>query len=158
LVLYGQAEGGALQAEDIGSRAAGVLCVVVGTGLTVWAWRSAMGAGQYGLKAAIIAPTVLVLGVGLLIHGKGIPTSGATRLTRIYGLVGGVATIINLYLLGFFQRPVKHRSVWLMESVLPFLLLLVWALPSRFFGGPSSPVVKHAQPAASSPPKPIEPR
>lgn len=147
-----------MQAEDAGSRAAGVLCVVVGTVLTIWAWRSALGDGQYGFKAAIIGPTVLVLGVGLLIHGKGIPTSGATRLTRIYGVAGGVATIINLYLLGFFQRPARHRSVWLMESVLPFLLLFVWALPSRFFGGAPSPGAEHMPTEASRPPKPIEPR
>jgi len=100
----------------------------------------------------------LVLGVGLLIHGKGIPTSGVTRLTRIYGVAGGIATIVNLYLIGFFQRPVKHRSVWLMESALPFLLLLVWALPSRAFGGPPSPVVTHTPPEPSGPPKPLEPR
>jgi hypothetical protein len=143
--------------QDLASRGTGVLCVVGGGTLTVLAWRSALGDGQYGLKAAIIGPTLLVLGVGMLIHGKGIPTSGATRLTRIYGVVGGVATIVNLYLLGFFQRPVKHRSVWLMESALPFLLPFVWALPSRFFGAQPSPVLQ-PRPEPSGPPRPIEPR
>jgi hypothetical protein len=147
-----------MQADDFGSRAAGVLCAVIGTVLTIWAWRSALGDGQYDLKAAIVGPTVLALGVGLLIHGKGIPTSGATRLTRIYGVAGGLATIANLYLLGFFRRPVKHRSVWLMESALPFLLLLVWALPTRFFGGAPGSVAKHMPTEPRHTPKPIEPR
>src|SRR5574341_287897 len=150
-------KGDRVQSEDIGSRAAGVLCFVVGAGLTVWAWRSALDGGQYGLKVAIIGPTVLVLGMGLLIHGKGIPTSGATRLTRIYGLAGGIATILNLYLLEFFERPVRHRSVWLMESALPFLLLLVWTLPNRFFGGAPTPQVSPSPHEHPSPPKAIEP-
>jgi len=148
--------GARVQAEDVNSRAAGVLCFVLGTGLAIWAWRDALTDGHYGLKAAVIGPTVAVIGLGLLIHGKGIPTSGATRLTRIYGVAGGLATIVNLYAVGFFQRPVKHRSVWLLESALPFVLPLVWALPGRFFGGTPGPVAE--QPEASGPPKPIEPR
>ena len=147
-----------LQADDLGSRAAGALCLVAGAALSVWTWRSALTDGQYSLKAAMIGPTVLVLGVGLLIHGKGIPTSGATRLTRIYGVAGGLATILNLYLLGFFDRPVQHRSVWLMESALPFLLLLVWALPSRFFGGPPTPADEPKPLERPPAPKPIDPR
>src|SRR5262245_13918872 len=104
-----------MQSEDMGSRAAGVLFLLGGGGLVAWAWRSALVSDQYSLKAALLGPTLLVLGIGLLIHGKGIPSSGATRLTRIYGVAGGLASIVNLYLLGFFERPVKHRSVWLME-------------------------------------------
>lgn len=44
-------------------------------------------------------------------EGRGIPTSGATRLTRLHGLAGGIAAIVNLYVLGFFQRPVKHMEM-----------------------------------------------
>jgi hypothetical protein len=89
---------------------------------------------------------------------RGIPTSGATRLTRIYGVAGGIATILNLHLLGFFERPFKHRSVWLIGSALPFLILLVWAHPSRFFGGTPGPTVTYAAAERGSPPKPIEPQ
>ncbi len=145
--------------EDLGSRAAGALALLAGGGLVVWSWRSALGDGHYGFKTALLGPTILVLGIGLLIHGEGIPTSGATRLTRIYGVAGGLAAIVNLYLLGFFSRPVKHRSVWMLETALPFLLLGVWALPSRFFGGETPPAANgDAEPRAPSPPPPIEPR
>jgi hypothetical protein len=91
-------EGASVHADDIGSRAAGVLFVVIGSLLTIWAWRSARSDGQYGLKAAIIGPTVFVLGMGLLIHGKASQLQ-ATRLTRIYG-GRGLATIANSYLPG----------------------------------------------------------
>jgi hypothetical protein len=145
---------------EIGSRAAGVLCLLAGTGLTVWAWRSALTDGSYALKAAMVGPTILVLGIGFLVHGEGIPTSGITRLSRIYGVAGGLATIANLYLLGFFQRPVKHRSVWMMETALPFLLLGVWALPARVFGGDPTrrPIARPDPPDLPAPPPPIEPR
>lgn len=140
--------------EDLNSRAAGALALLAGGGLVVWSWRSALGDGQYGFKTALLGPTLLVLGIGLLIHGDGIPTSGATRLTRLYGVTGGLAAILNLYLLGFFSRPLKHRSVWVVETALPFLLLGVWALPSRFFGGETPPAATERAPSR---PPPIEP-
>jgi hypothetical protein len=140
------------------SRGAGGLCLLVGVALTAWTWRSALTDGHYALKAALFGPTLAVLGIGLLIHGKGIPTSGATRLTRIYGVAGGMATILNLYLLGFFDRPARHQSVWLLESAMPFLLLFVWALPNRFFGGTPTAPVERTPHERSGAPRPIEPK
>ena len=142
--------------EDLKSRAVGVLCVAIGAALTWWSWSSALGDGQYSLKAAMVGPTILTLGVGLLIHGRGIPTAGATMLTRAYGLAGGIATIGSLYLLGYFARPHKNKSLAVLEAALPFVLLLVWFLPSRAFGGaPESPA---PPPAAGPTHEPIDPK
>jgi len=103
-------------------------------------------------------PTVLVLGLGLLIHGRGIPTSGATRLTRIYGFAGGVAAIVSLHLLGYFARPPRHRWTDLLYTALPFAMLLVWFLPSRVFGAPEAAAAPPTAPVAGPTNEPIDPK
>ena len=146
-----------MHTEDLKSRGAGVLCTVVGAGLTWWAWSSALGDGHYSLKAALVGPTLFVLGVGLLIHGRGIPTAGASVLTRLYGSAGGVATIVSLYLLGYFNRPHRDKSVAILEAALPFAMLFVWFLPSRVFGAEApQPIERNPEEQPTS--KPITPK
>ena len=146
-----------MHADDAKSRGAGALFVTIGGGLTWWSWSSALGEGHYSLKAAIIGPTVLVLGVGLLIHGRGIPTAGATMLTRVYGFAGSTAAIVFLFFLGYFARPHRSVALALLESALPFAMLLVWFLPSRAFGAADPPKVE-PPPAPGPTNEPIEPK
>jgi len=144
--------------DDAKSRAAGLLCLTGGGALTWWTWHSALGDGHYSMKAAILGPTVLVMGLGMLIHGRGIPTSGVTMLSRLYGFAGGAAAIVCLYLLGYFARPARHRSVDLLYSALPFAMLLVWLLPSRVFGPRETPAAAPAPPVAGPTNEPIAPK
>src|SRR5262249_49821660 len=120
--------------EDMKSRAAGILCVAGGATLTWLAWHWKLNGDQSSLKAAFIGPTLLVLGIGMLVHGRGIPTAGATRLTRAYGLAGGVAGIVNLHAMGYFSHPSKSPALGAIRAALPVAMLGVWLLPSRVFG------------------------
>jgi len=52
--------------DDAKSRLAGAFCLTAGAALTWWTWHSAMNEGHYSMKVAILGPTVLVLGLGLL--------------------------------------------------------------------------------------------
>jgi hypothetical protein len=144
--------------EDGKSRGAGALFLVVGAALCWWAWSSAVQGGRYSLKAALVGPTLLVLGVGLLIHGRRIPTSGATMLTRVYGFAGGVATLVSLYFLGYFARSTRNNAGAIIQTGLPFLMLLVWFLPSRMFGPPVAPAARVQAERPRPTGDPIEPR
>jgi hypothetical protein len=126
------AELGPAQMDDRKSRAAGLVCLVIGAGFTAWAWFEALHEGGYGVKRAAFGPQVMVVGIGLLIHGRGIPTAGVTSLTRAYGFAGGVAGLVNLYSLGYFEPPGKAHLFTL-------LTLLVWFLPGRMFGAFKQP-------------------
>jgi len=119
---------------DAESRIAGGLCVFGGALLAVWAWRAAMR-GEYEITPAVLGPTLLALGTGLLVHGARIPMAGINPLMRAYGLAGSVVTIAFLVYFGFFQRPAPHRALWWMESVVPFVPAVYWSLPSRYLGG-----------------------
>ena len=127
-----------MDAEDLKSRGIGLLCTCMGAGLSWWAWTSAMSKGQYSLKAALVGPTCLGLGLGLLIHGKGIPTSGATVLTRVYGFAGGLGAIALLCSLGYFEQVRKSHALSIIELGLPFVMLVIWFLPSRMYGPPAA--------------------
>ena len=117
------------------SRLCGITLLCTGVGLTAWVWHLGSVSDLYAASAAIFGPTILALGLGQIVHGKRIPVSGATWLTRGYGLLGGCAAIVNLHLLGYFRRV--HASPWLtvIEHVMPFAILLTWVLPERCFRG-----------------------
>jgi hypothetical protein len=70
----------------------------------------------------------------MLVHGAGIPTTGATLLTRIYGFAGTVAALGLLHYLGYFKQRGHGSTERLLESGPLLLLLLIWFLPSRVFG------------------------
>jgi hypothetical protein len=136
---------------DAKSRGAGLLAVVGGLALTGLTWRWAWADGRYDLKMAVIGPLVGVLGVGFLIHGAEMPLDGVTTRTRQFGLLGSVAGIANLYFLGFFHKPHESPVSSLLALAVPLVLIGVWFLPDRFFGGPG-----HVPP--KPPNTPIEPR
>jgi hypothetical protein len=105
---------------DAKSRGIGLLVLLGGIAVTGLIRHWAADEGRYDMKAAVVGPLMIVLGIGFLVHGAEIPLDGIRPLTRIYGIAGSLAGILNLYLLGFFERV--HRS----EA----------ALPDRFYGGP----------------------
>ena len=121
-------------AVDAESRIAGGLCLTGGAVLTVWAWRAAAD-GVYEMTPAVLGPTLVSLGIGLLIHARRIALAGINGTTRAYGLAGAAASISLLWLHGFFARPMTHRALWWMETAVPFALAVYWSMPSRWLGG-----------------------
>ena len=134
------------------TRMLGGLCLLGGIVLEAIVWNSVIHDGHYSLKAAAIAPILIVFGVGFLIHGEAMPPRRATPLLRGYGIVGSLCTIAQLYYFGFFAKgPV--------EIALGVFLVGIWFLPARFFEGRGAPAGE-SSPSASSPGRsePISPR
>ena len=120
---------------DAKSRGAGLLALIAGIVAIGLTWRWAVNDGTYDVKVAVIGPLALLVGVGFLVHGAEIPLDGIRPLTRVYGLAGSLAGILNLYLLGYFARPLRSERARLLDLVLPIVMIAVWFLPDRFYGG-----------------------
>ena len=82
--------------------------------------------------AAIVGPLGLALAVGMALHGVAMPTTHISRPARIWGLVGSLAAIVNLWSLGYFsQGGPAGRTV---RMLMPVALVVAWFLPQRFYG------------------------
>ena len=121
---------------DAKSRGVGLLALIAGIAVIALTWRWALQDHHYSAKLAVIGPLALVLGVGFLVHGAEIPADGIRRLTRIYGLLGSLAGILNLYLLGYFERPHRSAAAGYIDLLLPIAMIGAWFLPDRAYGGP----------------------
>lgn len=112
----------------------GGLVLAAGGAFTHWAW-SAARAGVYVMMPSVLGPTLLALGIGLLVHGTGIAIGGINTRTRIYGLAGAAGSVALLGFYGFFARPSEHAALWWAESGVPFALAVYWLLPAKRLGG-----------------------
>jgi hypothetical protein len=150
--------------------AAGLVLMASGAGLTALAWFDALHEGRYSVKAALLGPLAIVLGIGTLVHsslGQGVTRrlaghGGGTQsadeiwLTRAYGFGGQVAATLNLYFLGYFADAGKAKLLFM------FLTFLVWFLPAKMFAmlagekPPSKGASKAPMPSKAS--KPSAPR
>ena len=135
---------------DAKSRGGGVLALIGGVIITGLTWYWAISDGKYDVKVAVLGPLAFVLGIGLLVHGAEIPVDGITRRARQYGFFGSLAGLLNLFLLGYFHKPHSSRVSLLLHLAVPVVVIAVWFLPDRFFGGPGSVPPKPAD-------APIEP-
>lgn len=106
-------------------RPAGALLLVAGAVLMGLAWRWRAGGGLAVVEAAVAGPLSAALGLGRLIHGEPIPRDGLSRLTRIYGLAGGLAGAAYLYLVGRFSDAPAGRLRW----IVPAVATLIWLVP-----------------------------
>lgn len=129
----------------------GLLVLLGGIAVVGLTWRWAAGDGHYDVKAGIIGPLMVVLGTGLILHGAQIPLDGIRPLTRIYGVAGSLAGLLNLFLLGFFERPHRSEAARLLDLAVPILMVVVWFLPDRFYGGTGH--VPDRSPSASIDPR-----
>lgn len=134
------------------SRAAGVLLLVLGGGLTWWVWHTALTHGAYSVKLAVVGPMVLPLGVGFLIHGQRLPRVGVTPLMRVYGILGAIAAVLNLHLLG----ADRDTSGLILEVCVGTILIGIFLLPRHILEQRTPPKVAAKSPDISS--DPIEPR
>ena len=105
-----------------------------GAALTYWAWTAARN-GIYEMTPAVLGPTLLSLGTGLLVHGTGIAIAGINTRTRLYGLAGVAGTVALLAVHGFFARPAEHAALWWAHSAVPFAFAVYWLLPAKRMGG-----------------------
>ena len=135
------------------SRVAGVVCLAVGGGLTWWVWQSALTYGVYDIELAAIGAMVIPVGIGYLIHGERLPRRGITRLTRIYLILGALAAVLNLHLLG----ADRDTAGMLLLAGIGLALVVVSVLPARMLG-PIKPQEVPPTPQAGVSNEPIEPR
>ena len=115
-------------------RITGGLLSLIGGAFTYSAWSAARN-GIYEMMPSVLGPTLMSLGLGLLIHGTGIAIGGVNTRTRLYGLAGVAGTVALLAFYGFFERPVEHAALWWAHSALPFALGVYWLLPAKRLGG-----------------------
>jgi hypothetical protein len=111
-------------AADSG-RPAGALLLAAGALLMALAWRWRAGGGLAVVQAAVAGPLSAALGLGKVLHGNHIPRDGLSRLTRIYGLAGGLAGAGYLYLVGRFSDAPAGRLRW----IVPVVATLIWLIP-----------------------------
>jgi hypothetical protein len=119
---------------DLKSRAAGLLCLAIGGVLTWLSWRWGIKTGaSHAFKAAAIGPMAFVLGVGLLWSGAAMPVDGITPRTRRVGILGSLAGLSNLYLLGFFGD--SRTGMRVVQVIAAAAVIGAWLLPARYYGG-----------------------
>jgi hypothetical protein len=107
------------------SRQGGAMLLLAGLVLTWLAWRWRAGSGMAVVQAAVAGPLSTLLGLGRLLHGEGIPRWGMSRLTRAYGIAGGLAGAVYLALITRYAEGSTGRARWL----LPLLATVIWLVP-----------------------------
>lgn len=106
-------------------RPTGALLLVAGIVLISLAWHWRAGGGLAVVQAAVAGPLSTALGLGVLIHGAGIPRYGMSRLTRAYGLAGGLAGTAYLFAIGRYAEGPTGQARWL----LALLAIVIWLVP-----------------------------
>jgi hypothetical protein len=107
------------------SRQSGALLLLAGLVLMWLAWRWRAGGGLAVVQAAVAGPLSTALGLGVLIHGERIPRYGRSRLTRAYGIAGGLAGAAYLSVITRYAEGPTGRARWL----LPLLATVIWLVP-----------------------------
>jgi len=87
------------------------------------------------VQAAVAGPLSTLLGLGQLLHGAGIPRPGMSRLTRAYGIAGGLAGAAYLAVITRYAEAPTGRARWL----LPLLATVVWLVPMPATSEPGPP-------------------
>jgi hypothetical protein len=109
-----------------------MILLVCGTVLVFLSRRWGVGSDLMSQLGAAAGPVAVVLGIGAAIHGRSMPPTHITTVTRLWGTLGSLAAGLNLWSLGYFSRGNAGGAVrWLMPAV----LIGAWWLPRRFYGG-----------------------
>jgi hypothetical protein len=127
----------------------GISLVVLGGGATWYVWHIALTDGVYDREFAMIAPVLLVFGLGLLIHGERLGRHGITPLMRMYGILAGLAAVLNLH----FIKADRSTFDTISEAAMAVFLVAIWFLPAHMLKQPVQPVRR-----SKKPDEPIEPR
>jgi hypothetical protein len=112
--------------------AATLLLLVSGTGLFAISRYWGVDSSTPRQWAAFGGPLGLILGIGMALHGRAMPTTHISIPARVWGVLGSVGAIVNLWTLGYFnQSGTVGRTTRLL---LPVALVAAWFLPARFYG------------------------
>ena len=103
----------------------GIALLLAGAALMWIAWQGRTTGGLLMVEAAAVGPLSAALGVGVLLHGAALPRYGMSRLTRLYGLLGGLAGGAYLWLVTSLGAAPAGRARWL----LPLALTAIWLVP-----------------------------
>ena len=114
------------------SIAGSVLLLGCGAALLIISRRWGVGSDLPSQMAAFLGPVGIVLGFGMAIHGTAMPVNRITTLTRLWGLAGSGAALVNLWLVGYFTQG--GAGVRATKWLVPMVLVVVWLLPARFYG------------------------
>ena len=123
-------------------RQTGIVLLVAGIVLMGLAWRWRFGGGLAVVQAAVAGPLSAAMGLAILIHGTRIPRYGMSRLTRAYGLIGGLAGGAYLAFVGASADWPTGGARWLLVLVVTG----IWLIPL-----PAAPDAE--EPAATSGPR-----
>ena len=112
--------------------AATIILLLCGAASLTLSRRWGMDGSLPRQMVAVMGPIGLVLAVGMAVHGVAMPPTNISHPARIWGVVGSLAAIVNLWSLGYFAQGVGvGRTIRLL---MPVVLVLAWFLPSRFYG------------------------
>jgi len=125
------------------------ILLAFGGGLVHLSRHWGVGSDLMSQLGAAAGPLALVLGFGAAIHGRSMPPTHITSVTRRWGTLGSLAASLNLWWLGYFDRGgAVGRMRWLM----PIVLIGAWWLPRRFYGhGPEAPPSMDHDPVVPKP-------
>jgi hypothetical protein len=89
--------------ERMISRLAGAAISVVGLVFVAWPWYTALNAGYFSPKIALISPIFVFSGFAMVIEGPDLPVRKLTPLGWAFLIVGIMGGLVNAYLLGAFD-------------------------------------------------------
>ena len=118
-------------------RLVGAFGLIVSVGLVAYVWQSALTRGRYSLGSAAMGPMLAVLALAVVVHGDTLSVTRVSSRLRIYGIVGSLCSVVNLYHLGFFSHEDTIGRAF--EVGLPVLMIGAWLLPRRVLEAYSPP-------------------
>jgi hypothetical protein len=114
------------------SLASTVLLVVSGACLFAFSRSWGIDGSLVRQAAAFGGPLALILGIGMAVHGRTMPTNHISVPARVWGVLGSGGAIVNLWTLGYFNQGVGLGRT--ARLLMPVALVAAWFLPARFYG------------------------
>jgi hypothetical protein len=108
------------------SRLIGLAAIALGLVLAAINVHTLQTKATYEVKSTALSVLTMVLGLGMVIHGRVADATVMAPLSRVYGSLGCGLGAYVLYRLGFFT----HGLGWLEYGLIAFLVGF-WFLPRR---------------------------
>ena len=111
--------------------AATFILLLCGGGLLYLSHGLGKGIGLMSGLATALGPMGVVLGIGTAIHGRAMPPTHITAMSRLWGTAGSVLAAVDLWYRGYFAHRATSGAL---RVVIPVVLVLAWWLPAHFYG------------------------